>query len=308
MKYRRLGKTGLQVSELSFGSWVTFGTTLDLDLAKECMRFAYERGVNFFDNAEVYGHGAAELLMGEALREFPREKVIVSTKIFWGGEGPNQTGLSWKRMVEGTKNSLRRLQQDYVDILFCHRPDTETPIEETMRAIETLVQQGLVFYWGTSEWEATQIEEAMKLASLHHLTPPVVEQPEYNLLERKKLETDYLPLFKNYGLGTTIWSPLASGFLTGKYQKGIPEKSRLSHQQWLLEYFTEEKKRRIDKYISIVEKSPYSPSEVGIAWCLRNPNVSTVILGASNLQQLEQNLAAGEIELDEALVKEIEAI
>ncbi len=307
VQYRRLGNSGLKVSELSLGSWITFGPNLSLNNVKECMRYAYDQGINFFDNAEAYGNGLAELMMGEALRDFRREELVISTKIFWGGDNPNATGLSWKHMVEGVKNSLRRLQLDYVDLLFCHRPDPDTPIEETVRAMDTLIKQGLIFYWGTSEWSAKDIEAAFKIAKETHTTPPVMEQPEYNMFNRTRIEKEYTSLFKRHQLGTTIWSPLNSGILSGKYNKGIPKNSRLDRQKWLSHLLTEEKIQKVKKLSSIAKELNCSMSQLAIAWCLKNPNVSTVILGTSSMEQLSENIQASTVVpyLDQTIMKKI---
>ncbi|MEO0815416.1 MAG: aldo/keto reductase, partial [Myxococcota bacterium] len=239
MQYRYLGRSGLKVSALSLGSWVTFDTQLDVERAVDCMRAAFDHGVNFFDNAEAYAGGKAETLMGEAIKKagWSRDELVISTKIFWGGEGPNQRGLSRKHIVEGLNASLRRLQLDYVDLVFCHRPDPHTPIEETVRAMSHVIDRGRAFYWGTSEWSAQQITEAYHIARREHLVPPLMEQPQYNMLTRDRVEREYAPLYRDIGLGTTIWSPLASGLLTGKYNDGIPEGSRFSIErfQWLKE-------------------------------------------------------------------------
>ncbi|MFV0339065.1 MAG: potassium channel beta subunit family protein [Parachlamydiaceae bacterium] len=295
MEYRSLGRSGLKISELSFGSWITFGTKLDLHAARQCMRIAYDAGVNFFDNAEAYGEGAAELFMGEALREFKRENVVVSTKIFWGGREPNQTGLSWKHLVEGAKNSLRRLQLDYVDLLFCHRPDPSTPIEETMRAIDYLGKEGLFFYWGTSEWSAKEIERAHQIAKEYNLRPPTMEQPQYNLFCRERVEKEYLPLYDEYGMGTTIWSPLAFGVLTGKYNEGLSAESRLKLHQELQTYLTPKHLEQVKALSVISNELNCSLAELAIAWCLKNQHVSTVIIGASSPEQLQENLRAKDL-------------
>lgn len=295
MEYRSLGKSGLKVSELSFGSWITFGTKLDLHAVKQCMSIAYDSGVNFFDNAEAYGEGGAELLMGEALREFKRENVVVSTKIFWGGREPNQTGLSWKHLVEGVKNSLRRLQLDYVDLLFCHRPDPSTPIEETMRAIDHLGSEGLFFYWGTSEWSAKEIERAHQIAREYNLRAPAMEQPQYNLFCRERVEIEYLPLYEAYGMGTTIWSPLAFGVLTGKYNEGMSPESRLKLHPELQSYLTPGHLEQVKALSVISNELNCSLAELAIAWCLKNQHVSTVIIGASSPEQLQENLRAKDL-------------
>lgn len=310
MEYNRLGKAGLRVSELSFGSWLTFGSNLDTVAARQCMQHAVERGINFFDNAEVYGRGKSEEIMGEALREFRREDLVISTKIFWGGDGPNDTGLSWKHLVEGTKNSLRRMQLDYVDLLFCHRPDPNTPVEETVRAMDHLIRSGFAFYWGTSEWSADRIDEAFQLAEELNCIPPTMEQPQYNMLVRERVESEYAPLFEEYSLGTTIWSPLASGILTGKYNSGVPEGSRLSHQAWLRERLTPETIEKVKKICGIAKEIECTPAQLAIAWCLQNPRVSTVILGATTIEQLEENLGALEVKarLTPAILEKIEVI
>lgn len=303
MEYNKLGKAGIRVSELSFGSWLTFGSNLDVKLARSCMRRAFELGVNFFDNAEAYAHGESETVMGEALTDFKREDLVVSTKIFWGGSGPNDTGLSWKHLVEGTKNSLKRMKLEYVDLLFCHRPDPNTPVEETVRAMDHLIRSGFAFYWGTSEWSAERIEEAFNIAAQTHCIAPSMEQPQYNMLVRDRFEKEYAPLFRKYQLGTTIWSPLASGILTGKYNDGIPEGSRLAQQDWLRERLTPEGIAVVRSIGGIAKELGCSTAQLAIAWCLKNPNVSTVILGATSIRQLEENIGA--LNIKEQLSPEI---
>lgn len=292
MEYRHLGKSGIKISALSFGSWITFGGNLDVQGVRQCMRTAFEHGVNFFDNAEAYASGASEHLMGEALKEYRRQDLVISTKIFWGGKGVNDTGLSWKHLVEGTKQSLRRMNLDYVDLLFCHRPDPLTPIEETVRAIDVLIKQGLVFYWGTSEWRASEIEAAYEIAYGINATPPTMEQPEYNLFKRERVEKEYAPLYQKYGLGTTVWSPLDSGILTGKYNHGIPENSRLHLHQELRNRLSEEKITKVKNLEKIARELGCSLPQLALAWCLKNENVSSVITGASNSQQVEENMQA----------------
>lgn len=292
MQYNHLGRSGLKVSEISFGSWITFGKQIGGDVVKQLMHTAFDHGVNFFDNAEGYAHGEAEILMGHAVREFKREDLVLSTKIFWGGNGPNETGLSRKHLIEGTKNSLRRLRVDYIDLLFCHRPDPNTPIEETVLAMDALVRGGYAFYWGTSEWSAEQIEAAFTLAEKLNCIKPTMEQPKYNIFARQHLEKDYLPLFEKHGLGTTTWSPLASGILSGKYNHGIPADSRLAKEAWLVP----------DNFMQLIEKSLQleviakeigcTMSQLAIAWCLKNPHVSSVITGATKVDQLIENLGA----------------
>jgi voltage-dependent potassium channel beta subunit len=310
MDYRNLGKSGLKVSELSFGAWITFGSTLDIEGVKNCMRIAYENGVNFFDNAEAYGAGAAELLMGEALKEYKRDELVISTKIFWGGRGPNMTGLSWKHLVEGTKNSLRRLNCDYVDLLFCHRPDPSTPIEETVRAMDYLIRSGYAFYWGTSEWSAEDIEKAHTVAKELYAIPPIVEQPQYNLFHRDRVEREYLPLYQKYGMGTTIWSPLDFGVLTGKYNHGIPPGTRLDRHEELRASLTEDKIHRVKKLTAIADELHCQMAQLAIAWCLKNQHVSTVITGATHPNQLSENLQATHLkhQLSPEIMAKIEEI
>jgi len=295
MRYNRLGRSGLKVSELSFGSWLTFGTALDAAGAAACMRRAFEQGVNFFDNAEAYGGGVSEEVMGAALKEFRREDLVISTKIFWGGEGPNDTGCSWKHLVEGARNSLRRMKLEYVDLLFCHRPDPTTPIEETVRAMDHLIKRGWAFYWGTSEWSAEQITAAYEAAERLHCIPPTMEQPQYNLFARSRVEVEYAPLYERFGLGMTTWSPFASGILTGKYNEAIPAGSRLADVGWLRERLTPAKKAAAREVSVVARELDCSTAQLAIAWCLKNPRVSTVILGARTPAQLEENLGAAAV-------------
>ncbi len=299
MKYRRLGKSGLKVSEFSFGAWVTFGKQIDVGDAAKMMAAAYDAGVNFFDNAEGYESGNAEQVMGDALQKlnWRRDSYTVSTKVFWGGDKPTQKGLSRKHIFDACHAGLRRLQVDYLDLYFCHRPDIETPIEETVRAMHDLVAQGKVMYWGTSEWSGQQITRAHGIARQYGLTPPTMEQPQYNLFEREKVESEYLPLY-DLGLGTTIWSPLASGMLTGKYNDGIPDDSRINlpGYEWLKEKFTskqgQEKLEKVRQLAKIADEAGLPIHHMALLWCLNNPNVSTVILGASRISQLTDNLSA----------------
>jgi voltage-dependent potassium channel beta subunit len=300
MDYRRLGQSGLKLSALSFGSWVTFGNQLDRKKSLELMSTAYDAGVNFFDNAEIYADGQSEVLMGEALKEagWNRDTYCVSSKVFWGGEKPTQLGLHKKHITEACHAALKRLQVEYLDLYFCHRPDVNTPIEETVWAMHTLVMQGKILYWGTSEWSAREIAEAYHIARTHHLIPPTMEQPEYNLFNRQKVEADYLPLFRDQGLGTTIWSPLASGFLTGKYADGIPADSRVNvpGYEWLKAKLESpagrEKIAKAKKIGVLAHELNMTSSQLAIAWCLRSPNVSSVILGATKVEQLRENLGA----------------
>lgn len=296
MEYRRLGKSGLQVSALSFGTWVTFGHQISDEVAEQLMIKAYEAGVNFFDNAEVYAHGRSEIVMGNILKKlnWDRSTFLVSSKVFWGGDKPNQKGLMRKHIVESCNAALKRLQVEYLDLFFCHRPDIHTPIEETVWTMHNLIQQGKIFYWGTSEWTAQQITEAHYVAERYKLIAPIMEQPQYNLLEREKMEKDYLPLFQNFGLGTTIWSPLASGLLTGKYLSQLPADTRLSLESmnWLKERTLADsaKLEKIKQLYNLANEIGLPLSDMALAWCLKNPNVSTVILGASKVEQLTQNL------------------
>ena len=300
MEYRFLGRTGLKVSALSLGSWVTFGDQIDESVAHDCMAAAFEAGVNFFDNAEAYAGGQSEIMMGTVIRKagWKRSDLVVSTKIFWGGQGPNDRGLSRKHIIEGTQAALERLQMDYVDLIFCHRPDCDTPIEETVRAMSHVVDQGWAFYWGTSEWSADQIAEAYWIAKQEHLTPPVMEQPQYNMFHRERVEKEYARLYDEIGLGTTIWSPLASGILTGKYADGIPNDSRLAIEkyEWLRDLFnSDEWRARIEKVktlMPIAAELDASMAQLALAWCLKNPKVSSVITGASRPAQVEENLKA----------------
>ena len=297
MEYRRLGKAGVQVSALSFGSWVTFGNQIDKKVAAECMEYAYDNGVNFFDNAEVYAKGESEVVMGEVLKKanWNRDTFLVSSKAFWGGELPNQKGLSRKHLVEACHAAMKRLQVDYLDFYFCHRPDKNTPMEETVWAMNHLIQQGKVLYWGTSEWSAQEVQEAIMVARMNHLIPPSMEQPQYSMLVRQKVEVDFFKIFRDYGLGTTIWSPLGSGVLTGKYNKGIPDGSRLTlaDMQWIREkLLTDENVAKVIRIEKIAADLNVSMANLALAWCLKNPNVSTVITGATKLSQLKENLKA----------------
>ncbi len=297
MEYRHLGTSGLKVSALSFGSWVTFGDQIDTERAAECMQIAYDHGVNFFDNAEAYAGGQSERMMGQIIQEkgWNRTDLIISTKIFWGGEGPNDQGLSRKHVIEGTTAALERLQTDYVDLVFCHRPDLETPIEETVRAMSYLVVNGYAFYWGTSQWSAEQIRHAYEVARREHLVPPTMEQPQYNMFRRERVEREYASLYDDVGLGTTIWSPLASGLLTGKYNDGIPDDSRLAMEgyEWLQDQvLVEEKLEKVAKLTDLADDLGCTTAQLALAWCLLNENVSTVITGASKPEQVEENMQA----------------
>ena len=318
MKYRYLGNSGLKVSELSFGSWVTFGSQVDVDKAVSLMKIAYEAGVNFFDNAEVYSSGQAEEIMGKAIKKagWRQKDLVLSTKIFWGGDGPNELGLSRKHIIEGMDGSLKRMGLEYVDLVFAHRPDIHTPIEETVRAFDHLINQGKAFYWGTSEWSAQQIMEAYGVARREHLIPPLMEQPQYNMFHRERVEVEYQRLYTEIGLGTTIWSPLASGLLTGKYNDGIPEDSRatLEGYEWLRKRFTDkeaqEQIQKVIKLSKVANELSCTTAQLALAWCLLNPHVSTVITGASRSSQVEENMKALEIvdQLTADVVETIEGI
>ena len=302
MQYRNLGKSGLKVSALSFGSWVTFHKQVDSKLAERMFGMCLDAGVNFFDNAEGYERGMSEIVMGEALKSLgrPRDSYCVSSKVFFGAHEnplPTQMGLSRKHVTEACNQALKRLQVDYLDLYFCHRADPDTPIEETVWAMHNLITQGKILYWGTSEWTAEEINHAYEFAIGNNLTPPTMEQPQYNLLDRERFEVEYKTIFEKYKMGTTTWSPLASGALTGKYLEGVPEGSRASLKgyEWLRRHMIEsdrgqERMQKVSKYIGIAKDHDLDPVKLAIAWCLLNINVSTVILGASNIKQLEDNL------------------
>jgi voltage-dependent potassium channel beta subunit len=328
MEYRFLGRSGLKVSALSFGAWVTFQDQLDVEKAHACMRTAFDAGVNFFDNAEAYAGGMAETIMGEVFRKagWARSDLVVSTKIFWGGQsqgpgkphrfGVNDRGLSRKHIIEGTDAALERLQLDYVDLIFCHRPDIDTPIEETVWAMNHVLQQGKALYWGTSEWSAAQIREAHDIARREHLIPPTMEQPQYNMFHRERVEVEYARLYDEIGLGTTIWSPLASGILTGKYNDGIPDGTRLSleNYQWLRPQIEsaegQAKLAKVKALMPLAEELGCSMAQLAIAWCLTNDDVSTVITGASRAEQVTENMKALDVaeQLTPDILERIETI
>lgn len=319
MEYRFLGKSGLKVSALSFGSWVTFGEQVDTELAYNQMKVAYDAGVNFFDNAEGYEFGKSETIMGKVIKkaEWKRSDLVLSTKIFWAGQGPNDQGLSFKHIKEGTEASLKRMQTEYVDLLYCHRPDLYTPVEETVWAMNQMINEGKALYWGTSEWSAEQIRKAYDIARREHLRPPLMEQPQYNMFHRDRVEKEYDPLYKDIGLGTTIWSPLASGLLTGKYNDGIPEGSRLDLKkyQWLKEQLLDSEEGRaklekVKKLAPIARDLGISMPQLALAWCLKNKNVSTVITGASKVEQIEDNMKTMDIidKVDEEVIAKIEDV
>ena len=319
MEYRHLGRSGLQVSVLSFGSWVSFSKQINDKVADELMGIAYDKGINFFDNAEVYALGESEKMMGRVLKKkkWDRTSYTVSSKAFWGWRGknnkPNQSGLSRKHIMEACDEALQRLQVDYLDMYFCHRPDKQTPVEETVWAMNHLLQQGKILYWGTSEWSGVEIMEAHKVAQQYKLIGPTMEQPQYNLFERDKMENEFLQLFKTVGMGTTIWSPLASGLLTGKYNDGIPRGSRFALEgfDWLKEkWVLDDKVKKVKKLTELAKKMGVSTASLSIAWCINNPNVSTAILGATKKTQLLDNLKALDVvtQLTPELMEKIEGI
>jgi len=318
LQYRNLGRSGLKVSALAFGSWVTFGEQVDEAVAGACMEAAREAGVNFFDNAESYAAGKSETMMGGVIKHlgWKRSDLVLSTKIFWGGEGPNDRGLSRKHIVEGTRAAMERLQVDYVDLVFCHRPDAEVPIDETVRAMSHVVERGWAFYWGTSEWSADQIRHAYEFARREHLVPPTMEQPQYSMVHRDRVEREYARLYGDVGLGLTIWSPLASGVLTGKYDDGVPDGSRMTMPgyEWLRALFeSDEGRRKVDtarKLTPIADGLGTNRAALALAWCLKNPNVSTVITGASTAEQVRENMKALDVveKLTPEILDEIEAV
>ena len=302
MEYRRLGASGLQLSALSFGAWVTFGTQVGRGVARDLIAAAWDHGVNFFDNAEVYANGEAERVMGDVIADLrlPRDGWCVSSKVFFGSAKeprPTQKGLSRKHVVDACNDALRRLRVDYLDLFYCHRPDPDTPIGETVQVMDRLVRQGKVLYWGTSEWSAAQIREAHAIAADNGFDAPMMEQPQYNLLHRERVEVEYASLYADFGMGTTIWSPLASGLLTGKYNDGVPAGSRLAQEGygWLRRSMLDPQAGGVDRarrFSAIAAELRIAPATLAIAWCLRNPNVSCVLLGATTVEQLLQNMEA----------------
>jgi voltage-dependent potassium channel beta subunit len=312
-----MGSTGLQLSVLSFGSWVTFDAQMKDDLALECMQAAHDAGCNFFDNAEAYAGGESEAIMGRVLERlaWPRWSYVLTTKVYWGihGDVPNMRNtLNRKYLMQAIDGSLQRLRTDFVDVLYCHRADPHTPIEETVWAMSDIIASGKALYWGTSEWSAQEIRTACEIADRHHLRRPVVEQPQYNLLARERVEQEYASLYKDYGIGTTIWSPLASGLLTGKYRAGVPEGSRgsLRGYGWLAERLVDpEANAKVERLVPIADELGCSLAQLAIAWCAANPNVSTVITGASRPSQVVENFAALEVleRLDTDVLARIDA-
>ena len=317
MEYNNLGKSGLKVSRLSLGSWLTFGKLIEDKVSEKLMHYAYDQGINFFDNAEIYARGKSELVMGKILKKsaWSRDSYIVSSKVFFGtgGQWPTQKGLNRKHVFEACHQALKRLQVDYLDLYFCHRPDKSTPIEETVWAMHQLIMQGKILYWGTSEWSAQEIMEAHMFAKQNHLIGPVMEQPEYNMFARRKVEVEFIQLYKTVGLGTTIWSPLASGILTDKYLNKFPKGTRLGIEglEWLKEKnLTEDKLAKISLLNELSNDLGMSLPVMSIGWCLKNENVSTVILGASKMSQLKENMRSIDAlnKLDEKAIKQIEEI
>jgi voltage-dependent potassium channel beta subunit len=313
MHYRRLGRTGLKVSEISLGAWLTFGNQIDEQTAIDLVHAAYEQGINFFDNADVYANGQAEVVMGKAIKNMQRETLVISSKVFWPTfPGPNGRGLSRKHIFESIHASLRRLGTDYVDLYFCHRYDPDTPFEEVARAMDDLVHQGKVLYWGTSEWEVYQIAEVYGACREFGLVPPSMEQPQYNLFHRKRVEDHIMPLARDLGLGLTTFSPLYFGILTGKYNDGIPAGSRASHEDmaWLRERITPERIAIVRQLTALAQELGLTTSQLAIAWVLRRKEVSSVITGASRLEQLDENLGAAEAveKLTNDILERIEAI
>ncbi len=313
MHYRRLGRSGLKISEISLGAWVTFGSQVDEDVSIELIQAAYDAGVNFFDNADIYANGLAEMVMGKALKSMPREALVISSKVFWPTmPGPNGRGLSRKHIIESVNATLKRLGTDYVDLYFCHRFDPDTPIDEVVFTMDTLVRQGKILYWGTSEWRAWQISAAFAAAMQHHLTPPSMEQPQYNMFHRRRVEMELSSLCKEYGIGLTTWSPLYYGILTGKYNDGIPEGSRasLDSMAWIRDRITPERVAIVRELTKVAEDLHISTAQLAIAWLLRRKEISSVITGATNLKQLQDNLDSAEAveKLQDEILERIEQI
>ncbi|NOY98615.1 MAG: aldo/keto reductase [Chloroflexi bacterium] len=313
MHYRRLGRSGLKVSEISFGAWVTFGDQIDEKTAGQLIHAAYEAGINFFDNADIYANGQAESVMGKAIKDLPREALVISSKVFWPTmPGPNGRGLSRKHITESVHASLKRLGTDYLDLYFCHRFDPDTPIEEVVRTMSDLVHQGKILYWGTSEWRAWQITEAVSQAYQHGLVPPTMEQPQYNMFHRRRVEAELAPVCEKLGIGLTTWSPLYQGILTGKYNEGVPEGTRASMESmaWIRDRITPERVGMVRQLTEVANDLGLTTAQLAIAWLLRRKEVSSVITGATKLQQLQDNLAAGEAvtKLTDDVFEQIEQI
>ncbi len=311
MEYRRLGQYGLKVSEFSLGAWLTFGDQIDQETARKCMLAAYEAGVNFFDNADVYANGQAEIVMGKVIKELNRSDLVISSKVFWPtGPGPNDRGLSRKHILESVHKSLKRLETDYLDLYFCHRYDPEVPVEEVVRAMDDLVHQGKILYWGTSEWRGGQIAHAVGLARQWGLYPPAVEQPQYNMFTRDVVETELVEAVHQHGIGLVTWSPLASGILTGKYNDGIPAGTRLDRHTWLREHLTPERVEKVRQLTDLARELGATTAQLALAWLLRLPEVSSVITGASRVEQVRENLKALDLKakLTPDVLERIEAI
>lgn len=313
MHYRRLGRSGLKISEISLGAWVTFGSQVDENTSIELIKAAYDAGVNFFDNADIYANGLAEIVMGRALKSIPREALVISSKVFWPTmPGPNGRGLSRKHIVESVNATLKRLGSDYVDLYFCHRFDPDTPIDEIVFTMDNLVRQGKILYWGTSEWRAWQISAAFAAATQHHLTPPSMEQPQYNMFHRRRVEMELSSLCKEYGLGLTTWSPLYYGILSGKYNYGIPEGSRaaLESMAWIRDRITPERVTIVRELTNVASELHISTAQLAIAWLLRRKEISSVITGATTVQQLQENLDSAEAveKLHDDVLEQIEKI
>lgn len=313
MHYRRLGRSGLKVSEISLGAWITFGNQVDERLADQLIHAAYEQGINYFDNADIYANGQAEIMMGKAIRGLPREALVISSKVFWPTmPGPNGRGLSRKHIFEALHASLRRMGLEYLDLYYCHRYDPDTPIEEVVRSMDDLIRQGKILYWGTSEWEAAQIAQAYGVARQYNMQPPTMEQPEYNLFRRQRVENELTPLCKDFGLGLITWSPLAGGILSGKYNEGIVEGSRaaLADMGWMRGQITPARIAVTRQLTALAQEIGVTTAQLAIAWLLRRKEVSSVITGASKPEQLDENLGALDVvdKLDDDLLEEIEKI
>lgn len=313
MHYRRLGRSGLKVSEIGLGAWLTFGNQVDEKIASDLIHTAYEQGINFFDNADAYANGQAETVMGKAIEDIPRESIVVSSKVFWPTTpGPNGRGLSRKHVTESLHASLKRLNTQYIDLYFCHRYDPDTPIEEVVFTMNTLIQQGKILYWGTSEWEAAYITQAVGIARQYNLIPPVVEQPQYNMFHRFRVEEELASVCREFGIGLTTWSPLYFGILTGKYNDGIPEGSRASfdNMNWIRDRITDERIKKVKQLTAIARQLDITTAQLAIAWLLRRKEISSVITGATRLEQLDENLLAAEAQkvLTEEILIQIETI